>query len=61
MSCRVVAIWNGKQFARKVEASEEVLGLVLDRTTFYSESGGQVADKGVISAGEIPPCICFLN
>eukprot|EP00298_Acanthocystis_sp_HF-20_P013047 c20183_g1_i1.p1 GENE.c20183_g1_i1~~c20183_g1_i1.p1 ORF type:complete len:971 (+),score=389.66 c20183_g1_i1:62-2974(+) len=52
LPCRVVAIWNGTEFLREAKFGEDhLIGLVLDRTTFYSEAGGQVADKGRIVAG----------
>jgi alanyl-tRNA synthetase len=42
----VRAIWTGKEFADSV--TDVAAGIVLDRTVFYSESGGQIADTGVI-------------
>jgi len=45
----VKAIWNGKKFedhASSGSAGMHRVGIVLDKTCFYSEMGGQVADIG---------------
>lgn len=45
----VKAIWNGKNFdehADTTTAGMHRVGIVLDKTNFYSEMGGQVADIG---------------
>jgi alanyl-tRNA synthetase len=45
----VKAIWNGSNFddeARAGVAGVHAVGLILDRTNFYSEMGGQVSDHG---------------
>ena len=46
---RVKGIWRDGQWAPSARAGEEVL-LVLDRSPFYGESGGQVGDRGAIEA-----------
>jgi alanyl-tRNA synthetase len=45
----IKAIWNGKSFVDEVKADSGNLGVVLDKTNFYAEQGGQIFDTGVIS------------
>ena len=49
---RVVAIWNGTDFDENIIAAntkpDARFAIVLDRTNFYAEMGGQIADTGKI-------------
>ena len=49
ISAAVKAIWNGHNFDERATArsgSIKAIGVVLDRTSFYAEMGGQEADHG---------------
>lgn len=50
----VMAIWNGDDFDHHASGSTSLVGVILDRTNFYAEMGGQVADTGKITATAEP-------
>jgi alanyl-tRNA synthetase len=47
---KVQLIYDGKDFLKTTDglASEKPFGIILDKTNFYAEQGGQVADTGKI-------------
>jgi alanyl-tRNA synthetase len=53
ITSKVVAIWNGQQFVDSVDfeeiSGETSVGIILDRTNFYAEGGGQIFDVGTFT------------
>lgn len=45
---KVMAIMTSSGFVDSVEESADIVGVVLDSTNFYAQSGGQVTDTGVL-------------
>ena len=44
----VNAVWSGKELVHQVDGQKTV-GIILNRTPFYAEAGGQVGDTGTIT------------
>jgi alanyl-tRNA synthetase len=47
----IVAILKDNELVQDVQAGEEAQ-IILDRTSFYAEKGGQIGDRGVLTFGE---------
>ena len=53
LETEVVALYTSqKEFPEEVTESDGQVGVIVRETSFYAESGGQVADSGVITIGE---------
>jgi alanyl-tRNA synthetase len=52
--CKVVRIFDGTKFVNSTAdlVPGDVFGVLLDKTNFYAEQGGQVADIGTIKNGD---------
>jgi len=57
---KVIAIRYQKAFHQEVSSGVEC-GILLDRTSFYAESGGQTYDEGFITkvGDEVRKCFCY--
>ena len=49
---RVIAIWNGDDLGLSPASAfeDEELAIILDRTNFYAEMGGQIGDSGLLAS-----------
>lgn len=53
LETEVVALYTSqKEFPEEVKESDRQVGVIVRETSFYAESGGQVADTGIITVGE---------
>ena len=55
----IKAIRHAKTFVNEVNAGQEC-GLLLDKTSFYAEQGGQIYDEGFLVKDEVTVFILFL-
>ncbi|CDI78985.1 alanyl-tRNA synthetase, putative [Eimeria praecox] len=47
-TCKLQAIWNGVNFIDTASEDGTIVALVLDKTPFYAEQGGQLGDEGFL-------------
>jgi alanyl-tRNA synthetase len=44
----VRAIWNGSDLVESIKDDQSVVAVILDKTNFYAEMGGQIGDAGLV-------------
>ena len=54
IDAKIVALTSGGQFVDRVDQGS-LCGLLLDKTNFYAEAGGQAADQGVAITNKVKP------
>ena len=54
IEAKVLGIWNGSNFDPSADTSaDQEVAIVLDRTNFYAEMGGQVGDRGTLTSASV--------
>jgi len=53
LSAKVVALFQGDAQVDTINSNSDQCGVILDRTLFYSESGGQISDRGTVYADKV--------
>jgi alanyl-tRNA synthetase len=54
IEAKVLGIWNGSNFDPSADTSaDQEVAIVLDRTNFYAEMGGQVGDRGTLGSANV--------
>jgi len=54
IDAHILAIWNGKKFVDQADADANIpFGIIVDRTNFYAEAGGQTYDVGTFSKNQV--------
>ena len=51
MRSMVKGIWNGEQLVEHADTGDRV-AVILDKTSFYAEQGGQIGDRGTLHGGK---------